>query len=438
MGLVAHHTRYVLLQDNIEGFINIALLIVVLTYVLGILGATINGRTAIFLDLAGGGELAAEVTEEMCGLAALDGEAHVLEHLPLVDLHVEHGLDALAQHGLTQRVVGEGPHGDRAEEPDLHALLTQLVHHGLDHAGDGAEGGDDKLRVLGLVAFPELLVLPRLGVDRLQQGVVLAQGFGVDVDGVDDAALGGIVAGLPAGAGPGLGLGIDLEVDHLGHFDRLHHLGDDAVSQEQHGHAVLLRLLKGEHHDVDGLLHGGGSVGQQVVVAVAAALDALEIVALGGLDVAETGAAAHDVQDHARETGAGAVGNALLLQRNAGAGGGGDDARAGTGGAVHHVDRRDLALGLEEAASDLGHTGGHVFGDLSLRGDGVAEEETRAGADGGLSDRFGPLHKSQSHCHFLLNLSRSGWPHPCRCGRRTRSRCTPRDRLPRPGGSPSR
>lgn len=69
------------------------------------------------------------------------------------------------------------------------------------------------------------------------------------------------------------------------------------------------------------------------------ALDALEIVALGGLDVAQTGAAAHDVDDHGGDAGACAVGDALLLQGHTGAGRRGDDAGAGTGSAVHHVDR---------------------------------------------------------------------------------------------------
>ena len=334
------------------------------------------------------------MAEEADGLAALDGELHVLEHLAFVDLDVQNALDLRLHDGLAERVVREGPHGDGTEQADLHALLAQLVDDGLDDAGDRAEGRDDDLGVVGLVAFPHLLVLTGGLVGLLQLGVVDGQGLGVDVDGVDDAALGGIIAGLPAGAGPGLLLRVDLEVHHLGHFDRLHHLGDDAVGQEEDGHAVLLGLVEGEHHDVDGLLHGGGSVGQQMVVAVAAALDALEVVALGGLDVAEAGAAAHDVEDHAGQLGAGAVGDALLLEADAGAGRRGDDARAGAGGAIDHVDRRDLALGLEEASSDLGHTGGHVLGDLGLRGDGVAEEEARAGANGGLSDRFAALHES--------------------------------------------
>ncbi len=46
---------------------------------------------------------------------------------------------------------------------------------------------------------------------------------------------------------------------------------------------------------------GRGCVGQQVVVTVAAALDSLEVVALGSLNVAEAGAAAHYVQDNAGE-----------------------------------------------------------------------------------------------------------------------------------------
>ena len=134
-----------------------------------------------------------------------------------------------------------------------------------------------------------------------------------------------------------------------------------------------------------------------MIVTVAAALDALEIVALGSLDVAQAGAAAHHVDDDSGNHGAGAVGDTFLLQGYAGAGGGGDDAGAGTGSAVHHVDGRHFALGLQEAAADLGHTSGHVFGDLRLRSDGVTEEKACAGTNSGFRNRFAALHKSQSH-----------------------------------------
>ena len=231
------------------------------------------------------------------------------------------------------------------------------------------------------------------------------EGLGVDINGVDDAALLGVVARLPAGAGPGLLLRVNLVVDHLGHLDRLHHLGDDAVSEEEDRHAVLFCLVKGKHHDVDGFLNGRRGIGQQVVVAVAAALDALEVVALRGLDVAEAGAAAHDVQDNAGELCTRAVADAFLLQADAGAGGRGDDACAGAGSAVYHIDCRNFAFRLEEASSDFGHTGGHVLGDFSLRGNGIAEEKACAGTNGGLCDRFASLHQSQ--CHILFPPSQS-------------------------------
>ena len=63
---------------------------------------------------------------------------------------------------------------------------------------------------------------------------------------------------------------------------------------------------------------------------------------------------------------------------------------------------------LQEAAADLGHTLRHVLRDLSLRGDGVAEEVAAAGTDGGLGYGFAALHKSQCHISFLLIPSRCG------------------------------
>ena len=115
-------------------------------------------------------------------------------------------------------------------------------------------------------------------------------------------------------------------------------------------------------------LDGGGGEDDEVVVTVAAALGGLEVVALAGLDGAEAGAAAHDVHDDAGQLGAGYVGDALLLQGDAGGGGAGEDALAGAGSAVDHVDGADLALGLQEAAADFGHTLRHVLRDLGLRG----------------------------------------------------------------------
>ena len=174
-----------------------------------------------------------------------------------------------------------------------------------------------------------------------------------------------------------------------------------------------------------------------MVVTVAAALDSLEVVALGSLNVAEAGAAAHYVQDNAGKHCTCAVGDTFLLQGYTGAGGGSDRTGAGAGCAVDHVDRRDFGLCLQEAAVYVGikHTSGHVFRNLSLRGDGIAEEITSASSDGCLCNSFATLHKSFCHYNFLLNPSRCGLPRRGKCVRRMRSRCTLQVLQPLPGDS---
>ena len=197
--------------------------------------------------------------------------------------------------------------------------------------------------------------------------------------------------------GPGLLLVVDDVLIHLGEDDGLHHLADHAVRDDHDGVAVFVGGVESDLHEVDGLLHGGGGEDDETVITVAAALGGLEVVALAGLDGAEAGAAAHDVHDDAGQLGGGYVADALLLEGHAGGGGAGEDARAGAGSAVDHVDGADLALGLQEAAADLRHARGHVLGYLRLRGYRVAEEVAAAGADRGFSYGFAALHKSQCH-----------------------------------------
>ena len=71
-----------------------------------------------------------------------------------------------------------------------------------------------------------------------------------------------------------------------------------------------------------------------------------------------------------------------------GGGRGGHGAHTGTGSAIDHIDSRDLRLRLDKHAAGLGQVCGHVFGDLALRGDGIAKETVTAGADSRLGDGF--------------------------------------------------
>ena len=55
------------------------------------------------------GILAAAVAGEINGLGAVECQLHVLQHLALVQLHVQDGLDGILAGGLADGVVGEGP-----------------------------------------------------------------------------------------------------------------------------------------------------------------------------------------------------------------------------------------------------------------------------------------------------------------------------------------
>ena len=194
---------------------------------------------------------------------------------------------------------------------------------------------------------------------------------------------------LCAGEGPGLIVDFHLRVLE---GDGLHHLPDGAVRQDHGGHEVLVRQVEALDGEAGHLLHGGGGQDDHAVVPVTAALGGLEVVGLAGLDAAQAGAAPLDVHHEGGHVGTGYVAQALALQGNSRAGGGGHDPHPGGGGAVDHVDGGDLALRLEEHAADLGHLFRHVGGDLRLGGDGVAEVVAAARPDGGLRDGFVALH----------------------------------------------
>ena len=124
------------------------------------------------------------------------------------------------------------------------------------------------------------------------------------------------------------------------------------------------------------------------VVAVAAAPGGLIVVALGGLDGAQAGAAAHHVHDDSGKLCTAHVGDAFLLQGDSGGGGGGHNPHATAGSAVDHVDGGNLGLSLNKAAAHLRQVQGEIFRNLVLRGDGIAEEVFAAGANGGLGNGF--------------------------------------------------
>ena len=145
-----------------------------------------------------------------------------------------------------------------------------------------------------------------------------------------------------------------------------------------------------------------------MVAAVAATLDRLEVIGLRGVDAAQAGAGTGDVDNQPRQFAPGHIGDPLLLQGDAGAGGGGHGPHPAGARAEQHVDRGDFALGLDERAAERGQFARHIFRDIALRGDRIAEVVAAAGGDRPHRDRFISLDEqvlffdSSPHCSPAL------------------------------------
>src|SRR3990172_1903374 len=99
-------------------------------------------------------------------------------------------------------------------------------------------------------------------------------------------------------------------------------------------------------------------------------------------------AAAHDVDDHARDLGQHREPHVLLLEREAGAGSGREGLRSREGSADHRGHRGDLVLHLQERPADLRETPRHELGHLGRRGDRVAAEEGAPRVEGAFRARL--------------------------------------------------
>jgi hypothetical protein len=173
---------------------------------------------------------------------------------------------------IPDRLRGEGPERDGPDHAHLLALLAEPLDGAFGDARAGAVGDHDHLgvvRQVGLVADLVLLDEPELS---LELPVVLLVELGVEDQGVD-------VLGRPAlGAREGPALLVVRRGEEAVEVDRLHHLPEDAVAEDDHGVAVLVRQAEGQRHDRGEFLDGGRGKDDGPVVAVAAAARRLEVV----------------------------------------------------------------------------------------------------------------------------------------------------------------
>ena len=92
-----------------------------------------------------------------------------------------------------------------------------------------------------------------------------------------------------------------VRVTRLRQLNGLHHLTHRAVGKYHRRHAVCIREIKRANGERRHLLNGRGSKDYHVEIAVSAAARRLEIIRLRGLDSAESGASALDIDNDSRK-----------------------------------------------------------------------------------------------------------------------------------------
>ena len=95
------------------------------------------------------------------------------------------------------------------------------------------------------------------------------------------------------------------------HF--FHHLADDTVGKDNCRITVFEGKFECQSYEICHFLYGSRSKGNQTIVTVAASFYCLEIVGLARLDGSQTGTAAHNVYNQARQLGTCQIRDTFLL-----------------------------------------------------------------------------------------------------------------------------
>ena len=139
------------------------------------------------------------------------------------------------------------------------------------------------------------------------------------------------------------------------YLDGLHHLTEHTVGKNHRGHTILVRLIEGSADKIDHLLNGAGRKNENMQITVAGRSCRLPVIRLRGLDSAESGAAALDVDNDRRKIRTCHIRYTLGLEADSGRGRGSH--RADTCGCrtENHIDGGDFALRLKICTAYFRH-----------------------------------------------------------------------------------
>ena len=189
------------------------------------------------------------------------------------------------------------------------------------------------------------------------------------------------------------GLVVDSDFSHI-EAHRLHHLADGSVREDHGSHAIFVRKVEALEHQARHLLHACRRQDQHMEVSVPRAARRVEVIALAGLYTAKARTAALHVDDQRRKIAAREVAESLALERDSRARRTRHDALTCRSNTDDHVDRGDLAFGLQERTVHQWHALGEIGGHLCLRSDRITEIMPAACHDGGFSESFIALHQN--------------------------------------------
>ena len=185
-----------------------------------------------------------------------------------------------------------------------------------------------------------------------------------------------------------------------------HHLTDHAVGENVGGSTVFFAHGEGFVAAVAHFLGGIGREDKTAVCTVSSALDNLEVVALFRADVAETGTAAHDVDDDRGQFKRREVADSFLFQADSESGTSGHDAFAGGACADYHIDCADFRFRLKKGAVKHREKFCGGMGDFTRGGDRIAVECIASGKQSPVDDGFVSFEQQTVQiCHVVTSIS---------------------------------
>ncbi len=134
-------------------------------------------------------------------------------------------------------------------------------------------------------------------------------------------------------------------------LNRLHHLTNQTICENDNRCAVHISDVKRIHNHVNCFLNGCGSQNYIMVVTIGAAFYSHVIVSLTRLDCAKARAAAHHVDDNCGQTSVGDIADTFLFQSNTRGGGTCQYARTGCRRTINHIDSGYFRLSLNKCAA---------------------------------------------------------------------------------------